>query len=148
ELVGLGLVELLVVVVVVVVVVLGLARGLPLRLALAGRDPAPAARPLGLGVGRLALTATVELDILVARHPARDVAGALADAGAAAACTRAPPLHRRAFVGEGAADEELFLGHVVVVLGVGDRGVEQLHDRLGRAALAEAQDLARVGDVL
>jgi hypothetical protein len=33
------------------------------------------------------------------------------------------------------------------VLGIGDRGVEQLADRFGRAALAEPQHLAGVGDV-
>src|SRR5262249_26138131 len=75
-------------VVIVVVVVLRLAGGLTLGLALAGLHPAATAGPLRRGVGGFALTATVELLVLVARHHDGDVARALADARAAAARTR------------------------------------------------------------
>jgi hypothetical protein len=134
--------------VIVVVVVLGLAGSLALGLALAAGDPATTAGPLRLGVGRFTLATLLERVVLVARHDDGDVARALADAGTATAGTGTPALHRGAFVGERPRDEQLFFRHAVVVLGVRDRGVEQLHHGLGGTALTEAQDLAGVGDVL
>ena len=109
----------------VIVVVLGLAGGLALGLALARLHPTPTARALRLGVGGLALTPTVELVVLVARHHHGDVAGALADARAAATCTR----RQRFMVGPSSAN------------GGG------VHDRLGRAA-SQKRRISRVGDVL
>ncbi len=141
--------ELVVVVVVfVIVIVLRLPGGFTLGLALAGLHPATTAGALRLRVGGLARAPLLECFVLVARDDHRDVAGALADARAATASTRTPALHRGALVGERTRDEELLFGDVVVVLGVGDGRVEQLHHRLRRATLAEAQRLARVGDVL
>src|SRR6202011_5684529 len=101
-----------------------------LGLALAPGDPAPTAGPLRLGVGRLTAPTQLERVVLVARHDDRDMTRALADAGTATAGTRTPALHRRAFVGERPRDEQLFFRHAVVVLGVRDCGVEQLHDGL------------------
>ena len=88
-----------------------------------------------------------EVVLGVAGHDDRDVAGALADPRAPTAGTGAVALRRRAFVGPGPGDEELVGREEVVVLGVRDCGVEQLADLFGRAALAEPQDLAGVGDV-
>ena len=53
----------------------------------------------------------------------------------------------RTLVGPGPRDEELVRREEIVVLGVGDRGVEELADLVGRTALTEPQDLAGVGDV-
>ena len=129
----------MVVVVVVVMVVLGVG---------CGRAPTRGTTP-GRTTGRgLTLTATFELVVLEAGHHDGDVAGALADACASPAGAGAPALLRRTLVGESPGDEQLVLGHMVVVLGVGNRGVEQLADVVGRAALAEPQRVARGCHVL
>src|SRR6185369_1051735 len=96
----------------------------------AGRA-APAAG-LGLGLGP---APALELLLAEAGEDDRDVAGALADARPATPGPRPPPLQRRPLVGEGAGDEQLVLGDVVVVLGVGNGRVEQLAHVVGDGAL-------------
>ena len=56
------------------------------------------------------------------------VAGALADPGGAAERARTVALERRALVHEGPADPQLVGDELVVVLRVGDRGVQKLQD--------------------
>src|SRR6185369_8672507 len=106
-----------VVVVVLVVVVLG-----------GGRTTSRRAASRGSGTRRVAAAPSLQLVVLEARDHDRHVARALADADATTAGTWPPPLERGALIGEGAGNEQLVLGHVVVVLRVGDGGVEELAD--------------------
>ena len=142
------------VVMVVIVVVLFLG-----RLAL-GLGAAAAQHALAAGLGGAAVGAATGRDgglggrhdrqALVGQpaHDDRDVAGALADAGGAAAGPGAPALERRALVGVAGRHEELVGGQAVVVLGVGDGRVEALEDHPGDVALGELEDLEGPGDGL
>ena len=82
-----------------------------------------------------------------AAHDDRDVAGALADAGGAAAGTGAPALERGALVGVAGRHVELVGVDLVVLLGVGDGRGEHLADVGGDGALGELEDLVGVVDV-
>ncbi len=76
-----------------------------------------------------------------------DVAGALADAGGAAARTRAPALQRRTLVRVARGDIQLVDELRVVVLRVGNRRSEALADRDRGIALTELQDLLGLRDI-
>src|ERR671936_1142379 len=78
----------------------------------------------------------------------REVRRALADARRTTHRARAEPLERRALVGDRGVDPQLLADELVVVLRVGDRGLEQLAPRLRRAARREREDGARLLDVL
>src|SRR5205823_13531309 len=95
-----------------------------------GPRAAAAQRTAARRTAALRLAAATELELLVGvpvEHD-RDVAGAVTDAHTSPTCARTPALHGRTFVGERTGDEQLVLEHVVVVLGVRDRGLEQLRD--------------------
>src|SRR3954469_11555395 len=76
------------------------------------------------------------------------VRGPLADARRAPHGTRAEALERRTLVGVHGLDPQLLADELVVVLGVGDRRLQQLQPRLGGAAGREREDRARLDDVL
>src|SRR5688572_18320291 len=76
------------------------------------------------------------------------VAGALADAGRTALRTRLEPLQRRPLVDEDLGDLELVRHELVVVLRVGDGGVEKLQDVTRGRAGRRPQDGTRVVDGL
>src|SRR5919205_4131068 len=78
----------------------------------------------------------------------REVRGALADARRTAHRPRAEPLERGALVGDHGVDPQLLADELVVVLRVGDRGLQQLAPRLRGAAGREREDRARLLDVL
>src|SRR6185503_16095458 len=68
------------------------------------------------------------LSVFLCRQQDGHVAGALADARRAALGARLEPLERRPLVYEDLGDLQLVGDELVVVLRVGDRGVEQLQD--------------------
>src|ERR687889_1219976 len=74
------------------------------------------------------------------RERDREVAGALADLGRAAHGARAEPLERRALVGLDRGDAQVVAEQLVVVLGVGDRALEQLAPVLGDVAGGVGED--------
>src|SRR4051812_39793252 len=76
------------------------------------------------------------------------MARALADARRAPHGARAEALERRALVGEGGEDAQVVADELVVVLGVGHRGLEQLAPIAGRRARREGEDGARLVDRL
>ena len=94
----------------------------------------------------VAPAALFELVGVVAGENDRDVRGALADAEVAAAGTGLTRLARRPLVGPRAREVELVGRERVVVLGVGDRGVEQLQHVVGGVLLAELEHTDRVVD--
>ena len=65
--------------------------------------------------------------------------------GVARPIAGAEALERGAYVGEDVLDVQLIADQLVVVLGVGDRGVEQLRPVLGDAARRKGQDRACLG---
>ena len=107
-------------------------------------------RPRARGRGTRIRKRTSHITIVVAvpGDDDRHVARALADPRAAAPRTWPPPLRRRALVGVGAGDEELVGGHVVVVLGVRDRRVQELLELARDRAVAQREGVARSRDVL
>src|ERR687884_1878895 len=78
----------------------------------------------------------------------REVRRALADARRAAHRARPEALERRTLVGVDRLDAQLVADELVVVLGVGDRRLQQLAPRLRRGPGRVGQDRARLGDVL
>src|SRR3954447_2710606 len=74
----------------------------------------------------------------------REVAGALPDARRASQRARAVALQRRTLVHEGSRHVELVRHQLVVVLRVGDRGVQKLQDVVRRGALRVHQDRPRL----
>src|SRR4051812_43005675 len=74
--------------------------------------------------------------------------GALADTRRATHGTRAEALERRPLVGEHGGDLQVVAVEVVVVLRVGDRGLEQLLPGLCNVARGEGEDGARLLDRL
>src|SRR5690606_12885307 len=78
-------------------------------------------------------------------HDDGDVAGALADAGGASPGTGTPAVQRAALVGVAGRHVEGLGVDLVVVLGVGHRGVEALADDLGRGALGVGEHVAGLG---
>src|ERR1700677_3411352 len=82
------------------------------------------------------------------REQDRQMAGAFADPGGATLRARPKPLDRRTLVGVGRLDVEILADELVVVLGVGDRRLEQLApitcDRPGR----DSEDSSRLLDRL
>src|SRR4051812_4455270 len=76
------------------------------------------------------------------------MARALADARRAPHGARAEALERRALVGEGGEDAQVVADELVVVLGVGHRGLEQLAPVAGRRARREGEDGAGLVDRL
>src|SRR5581483_6516477 len=105
---------------------------------------APTATP-GLGLGA---APPLHLVLLEAGEDDRDVAGPFLDPDAASPGARAPALEGRALVGVRSSDEQLVFGDLVVVLGVRDRGVEQLVHLAGRGPLAEPEGVSGGLDVL
>ena len=75
-----------------------------------------------------------------------EVAGPLVDPGRAAAGAGAPALQRRALVDADLGDPQVVGDEVVVVLGVGGGGVEQLGEVAGGAAGREREQRARLVD--
>src|SRR5215218_1194993 len=85
---------------------------------------------------------------LLRRQLDRQVRGALADPRRAAHGPRAVALERRPLVGEDGGDPQVLAHELVVVLGVGDRRLQQLAPGLRRGARREGEDRAGLGDVL
>ena len=136
---------LVVVLVVIVVVIVILCLGPLARLAhpvgaAALRDRGPAARRL------VDAAAPFELVLVVAGDDQREVRRALAHSEVPAASTGLAPLPGRTLVGVRDREEQLVGRQLVVVLGVGDRGVEHLQHVVGRVLLAQLQHAERVVD--
>src|SRR3954453_8133321 len=70
----------------------------------------------------------------------RQVAGALADPRGAAHGARAEALERRALVGGDGGDAQVVADQLVVVLGVGDRALQELAPVLGHVARGVGED--------
>src|SRR5215218_8527868 len=85
---------------------------------------------------------------LLRRQLDRQVRGALADPRRAAHGPRAVALERRPLVGEDGGDAQVLAHELVVVLGVGDRRLQQLAPGLRRGTRREGEDRAGLGDVL
>src|SRR5712691_3282371 len=87
-----------------------------------------------------------DLDDRGRRNLHRDVTGALADAGDAAARTRAPALDRRALVDVRGRDDEVVADQPVIRLRVRDGRVEDLFDLAGGRARREGEHRPCLGD--
>ena len=94
----------------------------------------------------VAPTPLLELVGVVAGEDDRHVRGALAHPEVAAAGARLARLARRALVAPDAREVQLVGRELLVVLGVGDGGVEQLQHAVGRVLLAELEHADRVVD--
>src|SRR6185295_11969028 len=81
---------------------------------------------------------------LLRREQDGEVARALADARRAAHGARAVALQRRPLVGGHGCDPQLVADQLVVVLGVGDRGLEQLAPVARHVTGGEGQDGPRL----
>src|SRR5215212_11934078 len=88
------------------------------------------------------------LSLLLRGEQDREVAGALADRRRAAHRARAEALQGRPFVGVRRLDEQVLAVELVVVLGVGDRGLEHLAPVARDGAGREREDRARLLDRL
>src|SRR5712691_8464212 len=86
-----------------------------------------------------------DLDDRGRRHLDGDVTGALADAGDAAARTRAPALDRRALVHVRRRDDEVVADQTVVRLRVRDGRMQHLLDFARGGTLGEGEDRPRLG---
>src|SRR4051812_32995068 len=82
--------------------------------------------------------------LLLRRERDRQVRRALADARGAPHGARAEALEGRALVGVNGQDPQVVAEQLVVVLGVGDRRLEQLAPVLGRRARGVREDGARL----
>jgi hypothetical protein len=86
--------------------------------------------------------------LLLRRERDRQVRRALADARRAPHGARAEALEGRALVGGDGEDPQVVAEQLVVVLGVGDGGLEQLAPVLGDRARRVREDRAGLGDRL
>src|SRR6185312_16211944 len=78
------------------------------------------------------------------REQDRQVAGSLADPGGATHRARPEPLDRRTLVGVYRLDVQVLADELVIVLGVGDRGLEQLAPIPRDRARRESEDSSRL----
>src|SRR5690242_11459305 len=85
---------------------------------------------------------------LFVRHSHGDVTGTFEDSGTAALGARHPALHVRTLVHEDGLDLQLVHVRAVVVLGVGDGGLQYLAHQLGAVLGTELHDFQRLTHAL